>query len=57
MKNAFIREAESVNAGTKFTIRDTAQQHLGKNRERQLVYLRQKQCRETHLERKVMGAP
>jgi hypothetical protein len=30
-------EAETVNAGTKFIIRNIAQQHVGKNIEKQLV--------------------
>ena len=37
VKNAFITEAETVNAGTNFIIRDIAQQHVGKNIEKQLV--------------------
>ena len=33
VKNAFITEAETVNAGTKFIIRDIAQQQVGEHRE------------------------
>ena len=33
MKNASIPEADTVNAGTKFITRDTAQEQVGKHRE------------------------
>ena len=36
MKSAFITEAETVNAGTKFSIRDIAEQ-VGKHIEKQFV--------------------
>ena len=57
MKNTGITEAETVNACTKFIIKDIAQQHVGKNIEKQLISLSQKQDRDTHQESKVMGAP
>ena len=34
MKNALITEAETVNAGTEFISRDTAQQQVGQHREK-----------------------
>ena len=34
MKNAFIREADTVNAGIKFIIRDIAQQQVEEHREK-----------------------
>ena len=40
MKNAFIMEAEIVNAGTNFIIRDIAQQQVGGYLEKQFVELR-----------------
>ena len=47
-------EAETVNAGTKFIIRDIAQR-VGEDLEKWFVYLRQKQGRDAHLERKGVG--
>ena len=41
--------------GTKFTIRDTAQK--GEHTEKQFSYLRQRQGRDTHVERKGVGVP
>jgi hypothetical protein len=35
VKNTFILEAEIVNAGTKFIIRDIAQQQVGEHTEKQ----------------------
>ena len=52
LKNAFLKEAKTVKAGTKFIIRDTAQ--VGEHTEKQL---RQKQDRDAHPERKGMGLP
>ena len=51
MKNVFITEAETVNAGTKFIIRDTAQQ-VGEHTEK---LFKTEQGRDTHLERKGVG--
>ena len=52
MKNALIPEAESVNVGTKFIIRDTA--HMGEHTEK-CLYLRLKQGGDAHPERKDAG--
>ena len=54
MKNEFLKEAKTVKTGTKFIVRDIAQQ-VGEHRETLFVYLRQKQGRDTHLERKGVG--
>ena len=56
-KNAFIMRTETVNAGTKFIIRDTAQQQVGEHTEKQFVQVRQKQGRDAYLERKGVGVP
>ena len=53
LKNAFLKEAKTVKAGTKFIIRDTAQR-VGEHREKQL---RQKQDRDAHPETEGMGLP
>ena len=53
MKNKFLKEAKTVETGTKFIIRDTAQ--VGEHTEKQFIYLRQKQGRDTHLKRKGVG--
>ena len=37
MKNAFIMEAETVNAGTKFIITDIAQQQVGEHIEKMFI--------------------
>ena len=37
VKNAFITEAETINVGAKFIIRDTAQQQVGQHREKWFV--------------------
>ena len=48
----YFKEAKPVKTGTKFIIiRDTAKQ-VGEHPEKQLVYLRLKQGRDTHPERK-----
>ena len=47
---------KTVKTGTKFIIRDTAQQ-VGEHTEKQLVQLRQKQGRDGHPERKGVGIP
>ena len=39
-----------MKTGTKFIIRDTAQ-HVGEHTEKQFIYLRQKQGRNTHQEK------
>ena len=52
MKNAFITEAETVNAGTKLTVTDIEQQQGGEHRQE-----RQKQGRDEHSERKGVGMP
>ena len=52
-KNTLLTEAKAANAGTKFIIRDTAQQ-VGEHTEKQL---RLKQDRDAHPERKGMGLP
>ena len=54
LKNEFLKEAKTVKTGTKFTIKDTAQQ-VGEHTEKQFVYLKQKQGRDTHQERKGVG--
>ena len=56
LKNAFLREAKTVKTGTKFIIRDIAQQ-VGEHTETQFICLRQKQGRDTLLERKGVGVP
>ena len=43
VKNVFNTEAETVNAGTEFIIRDVAQQQVGEHMEKWFVQLRQKQ--------------
>lgn len=55
MKNAFITETETINAGTKFIIRDIAEQQVGEHTKKQFVQLRQKEGRDAHLERKGVG--
>ena len=57
LKNAFLKEANTIKTGTKFTIStvDTAQ--VGEHTEKQFVSLRQKQGRNTHLEKKGCGHP
>ena len=50
MKTSFITEAETVNAGRKFTTRDTMQ--VGGHMEK---LLRQKQGRDAHTERRRVG--
>ena len=52
MKNVFITEAETVNAGTKLVVRDIEQQQGGEHRPE-----RQKQGRDEHLERKCVVSP
>ena len=37
VKNAFIREADTVNAGTKFITRDIAQQQVGEQADKQRI--------------------
>ena len=54
VKNAFLTEAKTVKTGTKFIIRDTAQQ-VGEHTGKQFVQLRQKQGRDAHPERKGVG--
>ena len=56
-KNVFIMEAETVNAGTKFIIRDKAQQQVGERIEKQFVQMRQKQDRDAYVERNGVGIP
>ena len=51
MKNAFVTEATTANAGIKFIIRDIAQQ-VGEHKEK---LLRQKRGRDAHPERKGAG--
>ena len=46
---------KTVRSGTKFIIRDTAQ--MGDHTEKQLACLRQRQGRDTHVERKGAGVP
>ena len=52
VKNVFNTEAETVNAGTEFIIRDVAQQPVGEHMEKWFVQLRQKQGRDAPLARK-----
>ena len=47
-----FKEAKTAKMGTKFIIRDTAQ-HVGEHTEKRFVYLRQKQGRNTHSEKRV----
>ena len=56
VKNAFITEAETVNAGKKFSIRDIAEQ-VGEHTEKRFVQLRQKQGRDAHPGSKGVGVP
>ena len=56
MKNAFVTEATTANAGIKFIIRDIAQQ-VGEHKEKKFVQMRQKQDRDAQLERKGVGFP
>ena len=51
MKNAFVTEATTANAGIKFIVRDIAQQ-VGEHKEK---LLRQKRGRDAHPERKGAG--
>ena len=44
VKNTFIMVAETVNAGTKFIVRDIAQQQVGEHRE--IVYLVETEARQ-----------
>ena len=53
-KQECFKETKTVKTGIKFIIRDTAQ-HVGEHTEKQFVYLRQKQGRNTHPERKGVG--
>ena len=53
MKNVFLTELKTVNAGIKFIIRDIAQQ-VGEHKEK---LVRQKQGRDAHTERKGVGTP
>lgn len=50
-------EAKTLNASTKFIIRDTAEQEVEEDAEKLLVELRQKQGRDEHSERKGVGVP
>ena len=54
LKQECFKEGKTVKTGTKFIIIDTAQ-HVGEHTEKKLIYLRQKQGRDTHLKRKVVG--
>ena len=55
MKNAFLKEAKTVERGTKSMIRDTVQQP-GEHREKQFVETEAK-GRDTHPEGKGVGVP
>lgn len=57
MKNAFIVEAGTVNAGTKLITRGTAQQQVGEHIEKRCVELRQKRGGDAHPERRGIGVP
>ena len=49
-----FKEANTVDRGTKFIIRDTVQ-HMGEHTDKQFIYLSQKQDRNTYSEKKGMG--
>ena len=55
-KNAFITEAETVNAGTKFISRDKAQQYVEEHTE-ETVEMSWQQGGGTHPDRKGVGTP
>ena len=64
MKNAFITEAETVNAGTKFITRNITQQimlclssEMGGTGHREMVCLVKIQGRDAHQERQGVGVP
>ena len=57
MKNVFIMEEETVNAGSAFIIRDAAGEQVGRHAELQVLQLRWKRGRATHPERKDVGDP
>ena len=54
MKNAFITEAETVNAGTKFIVRDIASNNKWESTERKSSW--DKKGRDAQMERKGVGA-
>ena len=53
-KQECFKEAKPVKTDTKFIIRDTAQQ-MGEHTEKWFIYLRQKEGRDAHPERKGVG--
>ena len=57
VNNAFIMEAEAVNSGTKYIIRDIAQQQVGEHIEKQFIQLRQRQGRDAQPQRKGVCVP
>ena len=57
MKNVFITEEETVNAGSAFIIRDAAGEKVGWHAEPQVLQLRLKRGRAAHPERKHVGDP
>ena len=58
VKNAVIREAEAIKAGTKFIVRDRAQQQMwGAHTQKWFALLRPKPGRDAHPDREGVGVP